>query len=600
VVAKTDGVPLFVEELTKMVLESGLLHEREERYELAMPLPPLAIPTTLHDSLMARLDRLAAVKAIAQLGATLGREFSYELLRSVSPWDEATLQRGLQQLVAAELLYQRGVPPQSRYIFKHALIQEAAYQSLLRSTRQRHHQRIAQVLEARFPEVCETQPELLAHHSTEAGLHEQAIAYWQQAGQRAIERSAYVEAISHLSHGLEVLKTLPDTPERTQQELHVQTTLGPALMALTGYASPEVEAVYHRARELCQQVGETPQLLRVLTRLGTFYNVRLQFQEARELGEQALRLAQRVQDPASVADAHIVLGNTSYFLGELDTARTHLEQATALCNQQRARSQGLSEVHRGVFCLSRIAHILWYLGYPDQALRRSQEALTLARELSHPFSLVGALGSAALLHQLRREGQMTYELAEAAIALSSERGFALRLAEKTMLRGWALVEQGRGAAGIVQIRQGLAAHRATGAETSRAYIGMLAEACGKVGEIEEGLRLVAEALANRRAESQREVEFYRLKGTLLLMLAGEHHAEAETCFHQALEMARRQQAKSLELRAAMSLARLWQHQGKRAEARELLAPIYGWFTEGFDTADLQEATALLGALASGD
>ena len=205
VVAKTDGVPLFVEELTKMVLESGLLQEREERYDLTGPLPPLAIPATLHDSLMARLDRLAAVKGLAQLGATLGREFAYELLHAVSPWDEATLQRGLQQLVEAEFLYQQGLPPQATYLFKHALIQDAAYQSLLRSTRQQHHQRIAQVLEARFPELCETQPELLAHHYTEAGLHAQAVGYWQQAGQRAIERSAHLEAIGHLTTGLEVL-----------------------------------------------------------------------------------------------------------------------------------------------------------------------------------------------------------------------------------------------------------------------------------------------------------------------------------------------------------------------------------------------------------
>ena len=260
VVAKTDGVPLFVEELTKMVLESGLLQEREERYELTGPLPPLAIPTTLHDSLMARLDRLAAVKGLAQLGATLGREFSYELLQAVSPWDEGTLRRGLQQLVEAEFLYQRGLPPQATYLFKHALIQEAAYQSLLRSTRQQYHQRIAQVVEARFPELCETQPELLAHHYTEAGLLAQAIPYWQRAGQRALERSANLEAIEHLTRGLEVLKTLPDTPERAQQELDLQTALGPALMAPRGLAAPEVEYAYARARELCQQVGETPQL----------------------------------------------------------------------------------------------------------------------------------------------------------------------------------------------------------------------------------------------------------------------------------------------------------------------------------------------------
>src|SRR4029450_1242511 len=222
IVAKTDGVPLFVEELTKMVLESGLLQEREEHYELTGPLPPLAIPATLHDSLRARLDRLATVKGLAQLGATLGREFAYDLLQAVSPWDEGTLRRGLSQLVEAELLSQQGLPPQATSLFKHALIQEAAYQSLLRSTRQQHHQRIAQVLEERFPDNRQTQPELLAHHYTEAGLAEQAIPYWQRAGQRAYERSAHAEAISHLTKGLEVLKALADTPERTQQELLLQ------------------------------------------------------------------------------------------------------------------------------------------------------------------------------------------------------------------------------------------------------------------------------------------------------------------------------------------------------------------------------------------
>ena len=256
VVARTDGVPLFVEELTKMVLESGLLQEREERYELTGPLPPLAIPTTLHDSLMARLDRLAAVKALAQLGATLGREFSYALLQAVSPWDEGTLRRGLHQLVEAEFLYQQGLPPEATYLFKHALIQETAYQSLLRSTRQQYHQRIAQVVEARFPDICETQPELLAHHYTEAGLREQAILYWQKAGQRAIQHSANVEAVGHLTKGLELLQTLPDSPERTQQELMLQIVLGAPLIATTGYACCNIIPYYHRAR--CRGVYQAP------------------------------------------------------------------------------------------------------------------------------------------------------------------------------------------------------------------------------------------------------------------------------------------------------------------------------------------------------
>jgi predicted ATPase len=264
IVAKTDGVPLFVEELTKMVLESGLLTAADDHYELTGPLPPLAIPPTLHDSLMARLDRLATVREVAQIGATLGREFSYELLHAVSPLEEARLQQELRQLVETELVYQRGVPPQATYLFKHALIQDTAYQSLLKSKRQQYHHQIAQVLEEQFSDTKETQPELLAHHYTEAGLKEQAIPYWQKAGQRASQRSANVEAVSHLTKGLELLKTLPDALERTQQELTLQLALGPPLVATKSFAAPEVERVYIRAQELCRRLGETPQLFSAL------------------------------------------------------------------------------------------------------------------------------------------------------------------------------------------------------------------------------------------------------------------------------------------------------------------------------------------------
>jgi class 3 adenylate cyclase len=324
VVAKTDGVPLFVEELTKMVLESGLLQEREDRYELTGPLPPLAIPATLHDSLMARLDRLAAVKALAQLAATLGREFAYHLLQAVAPWDEETVQQGLHQLVEAEFLYQRGLPPQATYLLKHALIQDATYQSLLKSTRQQYHQRIAQVSEQRFPALCATQPELLAHHYTEAGVLAQAIPYWHRAGQRAVERSAHLEAIAHLSKGLEVLATLPDTPERVQQELALQTTLCPALVATKGFASPEVLHVYTRARELCQQAGETPQVFQVLRGLWYFYLIRSELRTALELGEHLLTLAQQVGDPVLGVEAHYALGLTFNYLGKFADAQTHL------------------------------------------------------------------------------------------------------------------------------------------------------------------------------------------------------------------------------------------------------------------------------------
>jgi TOMM system kinase/cyclase fusion protein len=598
VVAKTDGVPLFVEELTKMVLESGLLQEREDHYELSGPLPPLAIPTSLHDSLMARLDRLAAVKGLAQLGATLGREFAYDLLQAVAPWDEDTLHRGLHQLVDAEFLYQQGLPPHATYRFKHALIQDAAYQSLLRSTRQQHHLYIAQVLEARFPEVCETQPELLAHHYTEAGLSAQAIPYWQRAGQRAIQRSANLEAVAHLTKGLEVLATHPDTPDRIQHELDMLTMLGPVLTNTSGPGSPAVEQVYTRARELCQQVGELRQLFPVLWGLWFFYNTRAELQKAEELGKQLLTLAQQVQDRTLLLEAHHALWPTLLYLGELAAARAHLEQGMALYDLQDHRSHAfLYGGHDpGSCCQSYTAWTLWALGYPDQALKASDRGLTLARELAHPASLAATLSFAAMLHQFRRDREAVQQTAEALIALATEQGDAERLARGMILRGWALFVQGQGTAGMMQMRQGLAALQATGGEVRRQlFLSLLAEAYGGIGQSEEGLNVLAEALAAVEKTGGRfyEAELYRLRGELLLARTAEHHTEAETCFRQGLNIARRQQAKSWELRAAMSLSRLWQQQGKQADARDLLAPIYSWFTEGFDTADVQEAKALL-------
>jgi predicted ATPase len=602
VVAKTDGVPLFVEELTKMVLESGLLQAREDRYELTGLLPPLAIPTTLHDSLMARLDRLATVKALAQLGATLGREFAYELLQAVSPWDEGTLQQGLHQLVAAEFLYQQGLPPQATYRFKHALIQDAAYQSLLKSTRQQYHQRIAQVLAARFPEVAATQPELLAQHYTQAGLTEQAIAYWQRAGQRASERSAHVEAIHHLTKGLELLRTLPDdTPERPQQELTLTIALATPLMATRGYAAPEVGHVYARARELCLQVEGTPQLFPVLWGFYMFSLARAALQTAREMGEQCLTLARNVQDPALLVEAHRALGVTLFHLGSFAAARTHLEQGGALYDPQTHRDHAFLYVtDPKVACLSYGAKLMWILGSPDQALERCQKALTLAQELAHPHSLAQPLCYATYLYQLRGEAAQAYERAEELVALCHEQGFAYWLSEGIVLRGWALAAQGQHKEGIGQMRQGLAASRAAGSELLGSHwLALLVEAYRNAGQSEEGVHLLAEALALVRKHGERyyEAELYRLKGKLLQCASVTNQREAEACFQRALARARRQQAKSWELRAAMSLSRLWQQQGKQDEARELLAPIYGWFTEGFDTADLQEAKALLEALA---
>jgi class 3 adenylate cyclase/predicted ATPase len=601
IVAKTDGVPLFVEELTKMVLESGLLREGENHYELTGPLPPLAIPATLHDSLMARLDRLATVKDVAQLGATIGRTFAYELLQVVSPLDDATLQHSLRQLVEAELVYQRGVPPQATYTFKHALIQDAAYQSLLRSTRQQYHQRLAQVLAERFPEMIETQPELLAHHYTEAGLSALAVVYWQRAGKRASERSAYMEAISHLRKGLAVLQMLPDTPARLQQELALQTMLGPALIATEGYGALEVAQAYIRARELCRQMGETPDVFPVLRGLWVFHEARAELQVARELAEQLLGLAQRLQDPVHLIEAYRAMGNTLFWLGEFAPARVHLEQAIALYDFQQHRALAfLYGTDPAVICLSYVAWTLWLLGYPDQARRTSAEVLTLAQELSHSPSLANALTWATYLHQSCRDVRLVQEHAEALMRLAAEQGFQLWLAVGSIRRDWALVQQGKQSAeDLARLYQRPAAYWAAGAEPERGYwLALLAEAHGTAGQAAEGMDRLKEALVvvEESGVQQWEAELYRLQGNLLLQQTVPDAQQAEACFCQALATARRQQAKSLELRAAMSLARLWLRQDKRAAAHQMLAEVYGWFTEGFDTADLQEARVLLDAL----
>jgi class 3 adenylate cyclase/predicted ATPase len=612
VVSKTDGVPLFVEELTKMVLESGLLRPENRHYELTGPLPPLAIPATLQDALMARLDRLAAVRDVAQLGATLGREFPYELIHAVSLVEEAKLQEALAKLVEAEVLYQTGLPPQASYVFKHALIQETAYQSLLKSKRQQYHQQIAaQVLEERFPEVKETQPELLAHHYTEAGLIAQAIPYWQSAGQKAIQRSANLEAIAHLTKALELLKTLPDTPERAQQELMLRLPLGMSLMVTKGWAAPEVEKVLARNRELCRQLGETPQLFPVLRGLHSFYVMRAEYEAARALGEQRLTLAQSTQDSAFLVEAHHTLGQTLLFLGEFAQAQAHLSQGFALYDpQQHSAHAFMYGYDPGSSCLSYEAVAWQLLGYPDRAVGKIQQALALARELSQPSSLAIVSTNAAVFRQLRREGALTQELAEGVTALSTEYGFAEPLAIGSLQHGWAVVEQGGGEEGITELRQGMAAYKATGSDMVWPWmLALLAESYAKVGQMEAGLTALAEALAagDRSHEGIYEAELHRRKGELTLkqfrdrsseagVPSTQAEVEAEACFQKAIEVAQRQQAKSWELRATTSLSRLWQQQGKKAEARQRLAEIYGWFTEGFDTKDLHEAKTLLDTL----
>jgi TOMM system kinase/cyclase fusion protein len=603
IVEKTDGVPLFVEEMTKAVLESGVLKEITGRYELTGALSALSIPATLHDSLMARLDRLVTAKAVAQYGAVIGRQFSYALLHAVAHLDEATLRRELGRLVEAELIYQRGLPPGATYTFKHALIQDTAYESLLRSTRQGYHRRIAEVLQEQFPALVATQPELLARHYTEAGLHAEAIGYWQQAGAQAIQRSAHTEAVSHLRNGLALLDMLPDASARLQHELLLLTALGPPLMAIQGYGAPEVGEVYTRAHQLCQQVGETPQLFLVLRGLWQFYILRTELRTARELGAQLLNLARSGQDTALLLEAHRALGEPLFWLGEFPAARVHFEQEMAHYDPQQHRAHTvLHGLDPGVAYLSFAAWTLWCLGYPDQALQRIQAALTLTHTLSHPPSRAFSLIFAAYLHQHRREAQVTQERAEVLITLATEQGFAFWVVQGTIMRGWALATRGQGEEGIAQMRQGLTAWHASGHELERPYfLAMLAGASGNVGHAEAGLALLREALTLMAHTEERwdEAELYRLKGELLLQQATENQGEAEACFRQAISIAQSQSAKAWELRAATSLARLWQQQGKRQAAHDLLAPVYHWFTEGFDTADLKDAKALLHKLEDG-
>jgi class 3 adenylate cyclase/predicted ATPase len=602
IIEKTDGVPLFVEEITKSLLESGHLKAVDDHYELTEPFSTFTIPATLQDSLMARLDRLMTGKVIAQLGATIGRQFSYALLQAVSQLDEVMLQHELGRLVEAEIVYQRGVAPQSTYVFKHALIQDAAAQSLLKSTRQHYHQQIAQVLEERFPETTQTQPELLAHHYTEAGLYEQAGRHWQRAGENAIQRSAHVEAIAHLRQGLALLETLPETPQRLQREVDMQIALGASLVATKGPAAPEVGQTYTRARHLCAHLDNPHQLFPIQRGLWNYHFVRAEYQMAHALGEQLLTLAQQAQDSAMLLVAHRALGTTGFFMGAVASAHAHLAQGIALYDSQQHRALALLYGEdTGVTCRCFAACTLWYLGYPDQGRAQMDEAVTLAQQVAHLFSLGFALSIAAMFHQFRREMRAAQEYAESAISLTQEQGFQYWRAHSAVHRGWALVQQqGQAQEGIEQITQGLRAHRGIGAEITRPYfLALLAEAQGTRGEPETGLTVLGEALTLAETTGVRwyESEIYRLQGELLLQQSSDNQAEAEDCFHHALDIARNQQAKSFELRTATSLARLWQQQGKRQEAQDLLAPVYGWFTEGFDTADLKDAKALLDELA---
>lgn len=598
VVRKTDGVPLFVEELTKAIFASGILREDADRFEQTGPLSAVPIPATLHESLMSRLDRLPAAKEVAQLGAVLGREFAYEMMSALGRTEETTLRNGLDQLVAGELLYQRGRPPRAKYVFKHALIQDAAYQSLLKRTRRQFHRDVAQLLESRIPEHAE--PELVAHHYTEANCPAQAVAYWQQAGERALRCSANLEAISHLTKGLDILSKLPDAPEHAQRELMLQISLGVALTATKGWGAPPVGQAYMRAWQLTQQLGATEQVCPVLRGLWAFHAGRGEHRKAREAGEEFLRLAHEARDPLLLVEGNHALGFTLFCLGEWKLAEEHVEQGIACHEDQSHRALPVfTAFDLGIAGLFYAAVVKWHLGYPDQAVRRRDQALALARELNHPFSLAYALFYAAWFHQLRREETATQEHADELVALANERGFAVYTARGSILKNWAQAQLGAMAGAVGQMRESVAAHQSTGTALYQPYfLALLADTCRKAGKSDEALRLLTEATALMEMTEERfwEPEIHRLRGELLLHEAHRDTPQAESWLRRALDVARLQQAKSLELRAAMSLSRLWQEQGHGRRARQLLEGTYSLFTEGFDTVDLKEAHQLLAGL----
>jgi predicted ATPase/DNA-binding winged helix-turn-helix (wHTH) protein len=596
---RTDGVPLFVEELTKSVLESGLLREENDRYVIDRALPPLAIPMTLHASLMARLDRLASVRHVAQIGAAIGRQFSYPVLHAVSRLPEDELRAALAQLVASELVYQRGNPPHSLYSFKHALVQDAAHGSLLHNARQQLHARIAEVLETDSPEIIESQPELPAQHYAEAGLVEKSVSCWSKAGHRSAARSAMAEAAAQLQKGLDQLALLPDDLERQRRELEFRSALGGVLQTAEGYAAPETGRAHARARELWEQLGSPSEFLQVPLGQSVYHSVRGDLGLAQRLAEDLLRLSRQRNDFSGLVLGHASSGRNLMYVGRFALSRSHLEEALALHDPISHRSLG-NQFGSDAYVNSQayLGFVLFCLGYPDQGLAQIDAAIAEARTLGLRPSLALTLTFGARLHSLGGENAALDERAAQLIAVATEQGFPFWRAMGAIYRGWVKVKNGNVTEGISLLRSGSTAYRATGAELYMPhFLALLAGACEIAGQIGETATLVDEALriVERTGERWFAAELYRHKGRLLVRHG--HAQAAEELYCEALKIAREQEAKLWELRGAMSLARLWGGQGRREEAQALLAPVYGWFTEGFATPDLKEARALLDELA---
>ncbi len=598
IVDRTDGVPLFVEELTKSVLESGVVREESDRYVLDRVLPPFAIPTTLHASLLARLDRLASVRLVAQIGAAIGREFPYALLRAVSRLPEGELQAALARLVASELVFQRGMPPDAVYAFKHALVQDAAHDSLLRSTRQQLHAQIAEALAAHSPELMDSQPELFAQHYAEAGLVEKAVAYWGKAGHRSAARSAIAEAAAQFQKALDQLALLPDDTERQRQELEFCSALGAALRFVKGQAAPETGHAYARARELWEQLGFPTEYLHIPYGQSRIHVYRGELDLGLHLDEDLLRVSRQRNDSRGLVLSYQSCGTGHMLRGRFALSRSHLEASLSLYDPNSHHSLGpQTGSHPQVVAEGYLGVVFLCLGFPDRALARSNAAIAEARRLAHSPSLASALMIGAMLLSIAGDDGVMDERVKELVAVATEQAFPQWRAFGTIYRGWVKAKNGDVVEGISLLRSGAAAYRATGAELWMPHhTALLARACDVGGQIEEALTALDDALqiAGRTGECWLAAELNRHKGQLLQR---QGHAEAaEELYRKALSIAEDQGAKLWELRAAASLARLRRDQGRHAEACSLLAPVYGWFTEGFDTPDLKDAKALLDEL----
>ena len=602
IIEKTEGTPFYMEETVQVLFDEGAL-VRNGVIKLTKPLAELKIPPTVQAILAARIDRLPSdAKELLQTLAVIGREFPLGLIKGVTRRSDQELERLLDVLQLGEFIYEQPSVSGFAYIFKHALTQEVAYGSMLVKRRKELHEATARQIEALFDSRLEDHYTALAHHYSYSGNSLKALEYLQLAAQQAIQRSANAEAISQLNAAMQFLNTLPETPQRDSRELALQTMLGPALAATKGSGASVVEAVYQRALQLGQRSGEDAKLFPVLFGLRSFHLVKANLQSAFELGQQLVSLAEKVQDSGFLVEAHLALGNSLLFFGNFVPALQHFDQALSLYDPRvhhvHAFTYGLDP---GVLCLVRSAWLLEFLGYSDQASKKMGEALALAHKQSHAFTLVVAVLHECVISRLRREWPRLQAQAETAIALCTEQGFGGILAQARTWHGFALAQQGQTEQGIAESRAGLDAQFAAGALLFRPwYFSFLAEAYGTAGRFEEALDAIAEGIAviERTGERHNEAELHRIKGEMILRGSRVEasrvvETEAEGCFWKSIEIARQQAARSYELKAVISLSRLWKQQGKKAEARQVLAEIYRWFSEGFDTADLKDARTLL-------